>query len=137
MNETTLKMHTFTTQLLIEVELWDKLKGIYRSLYLTFDTGAVISTLPAETLHNMGYEPSRTGRNMITTASGVEFVSQYTLDRLNLNGIELSDVDVYALKFPEESFSLGVIGLNILRNFDIELLFSQNIVKLKRIGNNT
>ena len=37
--------------------------------------------------------------------------------------MELSDVEAYGLKFPEESFSMGVIGLNILRHFDIQLNF--------------
>jgi hypothetical protein len=33
-------------------------------------------------------------------------------------------VEVYGHMFPEESFSLGVLGLNVLKQFDIELLFS-------------
>ena len=33
----------------------------------------------------------------------------------------------------EECFSIGVVGLNVLRLFDIELLFSKGIIKLKRL----
>lgn len=32
--------------------------------------------------------------------------------------------------FPEESFSLGVIGMNVIDKFDIEMLFSKRLINL-------
>ena len=133
MNETSVGMIFFGSSLMADVRLWSKVDSKYAKIPLTVDTGASMTTISTEIFNRLGYEPSKSSRVMITTASGVESVSQYTIDRLKIGGIELFNVDAYALKFPEESFSLGVIGLNILRLFDIELLFSQNIIKLKQI----
>ena len=49
---------------------------------------------------------------------------------------EKSDTFIfYAGKIPEESFSIGVIGLNVLSQFDINILFSKKIIELIKIEN--
>ena len=132
MNETSVKMDTFGGALLIAVKMWDKFEMKYRWAYLTFDTGATVTTISPEILYQLGYEPVGINETTITTASDVIRVSQFKMDKMMIGDIELTDVDVYAHKFPEESFSLGVVGLNILKYFDIELLFSKQIINLKR-----
>jgi len=72
-------------------------------------------------------------KKKLTTASDVTLVSHYSLDAIRIGDIELKNIDAYSLKFPEESFSIGVIGLNVLRQFDVELLFSQKVVRLKKL----
>jgi len=89
--------------------------------------------LSPEILYELGYEPVNDTKVLMTTASGVEKVSCFKLDKLKINDIEINDVNVYAHKFPEECFSLGVIGLNVLQNFDIDLIFSKRIIRLKKI----
>jgi len=81
----------------------------------------------------LGYEPTHSSQTTITTASSVERVSKYTINSIKLGDIELNNIEAYAHKFPEESFSIGVIGLNVLKQFDIELLFSQSLIKLNKI----
>jgi len=133
MSETSVKMDISGGSLLVGIRLWSIIENRYRWAYLTFDTGASITTISPEILYQLGYDPLDKRKAVITTASGVERVSCFKLVKLKIGGIELYDVDVYAHKFPEECFSIGVIGLNVLRCFDIELLFSQNIIKLKMI----
>ncbi|MCL2352345.1 MAG: retroviral-like aspartic protease family protein [Firmicutes bacterium] len=133
MNETCVGMIFFGGSLMADVRLWSRTDHKYAKIPLTIDTGASVTTISAEILDRLGYEPSKKERAMITTASGVEFVSQYMFDSIKLGEIELFDIEAYALKFPEESFSLGVIGLNVLRRFDIELLFSRSIIRLRQI----
>ena len=133
MNETVIAMQTFSNLLMIEIELWNTVENIYKPLFLTFDTGASVTTISTEILCQLGYEPNDKGNVMITTASDVVRVAQYKMDKMKIGDIEIMDIDVYAHKFPEECFSLGVIGLNVLRYFDIELLFSKKLIKLKRI----
>ena len=71
---------------------------------------------------------------MMETSIRMEiYVSHFMLDAIKINKIDLSSIDAYSLQFPEESFSMGVIGLNVLRQFDVELLFSQYIVRLRQL----
>ena len=45
------------------------------------------------------------------------------VEKLKIGQFILEDVEVYAHTFPEESFSLGVIGLNIIANYRVTLDF--------------
>ena len=130
-----MKMDNFGGALLVGVKMWDRTENRYRWAYLTFDTGASVTTISTEILYQLGYEPAKKDKATITTASDVVRVAQFRLKKIMIGDIEIADVDVYAHKFPEECFSLGVVGLNVLRCFDIELLFSKQLINLKRIEN--
>ena len=132
MSETYVKMDMFGGALQIGVRLWSKAQRKYRWTYLTLDTGASVTVVSPEILYQLGYDPLSDKATM-TTASGVERVRRFKLEKMVIGDIEIDDVEVYAHKFPEECFSIGVVGLNVLRLFDIELLFSKGIIKLKRL----
>ena len=55
MNETSIAMQTFSTLLMIEVELWSIEGNVYKPMYITFDTGASITTISSEILYLLGY----------------------------------------------------------------------------------
>jgi len=117
----------------IGVRLWSRTQNKYRWLYLTFDTGASVTVLSPEILYQLGCIPLNENATM-TTASGVEQVRRFKLDKMIIGDIIIDDVEVYAHKFPEECFSVGVVGLDILKSFDLEILFSKQIIKLKRLA---
>jgi len=52
------------------------------------------------------------------------------LEKIKLGNMELKNIPVYAHTFPQESFSTGVLGLNVLQDFDIQLLFSRQQIIL-------
>jgi len=131
--KTSIKMELFGGGLYIPVRIWSKAENKYKRISLTLDTGASVTTLSPQIFYALGYEPSTKPKMKLTTASDVTYVSHYTLDAIKLGDIELSNVEAYGLMFQEESFSMGVIGLNVLRQFDIELLFSQKVVQLKQL----
>jgi len=131
--ETQVKMELFGNGLCIPVQLWSVIENKYKDISLTLDTGASVTTLTPEIFYALGYEPSAKPKMKLTTASDVTYVSHYMLDAIKLGDIELNNIEAYGLKFPEESFSMGVIGLNVLRQFDVGLIFSQKIVQLRRL----
>ncbi|MCL2049395.1 MAG: retroviral-like aspartic protease family protein [Defluviitaleaceae bacterium] len=133
MSETIVKMDTFGGSLQVAVQLWSVLENRYRWTHLTFDTGASVTTISPEILARLGYKPLEKAKVSLTTASSIEYVPSYKLDKFKIGVIELHNVDVYGHSFPEECFSIGVIGLNILQCFDIELLFSKKIIKLRQL----
>ena len=118
---------------MVDVKLWSRVKNTYRSMLITIDTGATVTTISKDILHILGYEAKAKEKKRITTASGIEYVDEMTLDKIKFAGIELCDVDVYAHTFPQESFSSGVIGINILSRFDVCFLFSRGVLTLTPI----
>jgi predicted aspartyl protease len=78
----------------------------------------------------LGYDTQSKEKKRITTASGIEYVDEVTLDKIIFAGMELANVTAYAHTFPEESFTKGVIGMNVLSDFDLFASFQREILKL-------
>lgn len=53
------------------------------------------------------------------------------LDKLKIGDLEVKEIEVYAHTFPEESFAIGVLGLNIISQFNVTLNFENNIISLQ------
>ena len=128
-----LDMHFVGNNLYAYSGLWSKRKQKYVNGLFTFDTGASVTTVSADILFNLGYNVSDGNIEQITTASSLEYVREVIVDKIRLGQCELEDVKVYAHTFPAEGFSTGVIGLNVLSQFDINLLFSKQIIELTKI----
>lgn len=122
---------SFTTELvMVDISIWNRSVSNFSQMPITVDTGASVTTVSSDILHKLGYDISSGKVRRVITASSVEYVRSVIIDKLRLGAIEIEDVEVYAHTFPESSFSLGVLGLNVLRNFDVTLLFSKKRIEI-------
>lgn len=128
--KTVLDMSFLSELIMVDINLWNKAINDYSHMLITVDTGASVTTISTDILHTLGYDTSIGKETRIITASSVEYVKSVTIDKMRLGRIELDSIEVYAHTFPESSFSLGVLGLNVLRKFDISLLFSKKEMEL-------
>lgn len=133
MDKHVLEMHFIGNNLSVNANFWDKRKHKFRKGLFTFDTGASVTTVSKDILHNLGYDVTSGNIEQITTASGIEYVREVFIDKINFGEFELENSLVYAHTFPEESLTTGVIGLNILSLFDINMLFSKRQILFTRI----
>jgi len=108
-------------------------KNRYSTMSIVVDTGASVTTISKDILFRAGYDVMSGMSKRITTASGIEYVKEITIDRIRLDNYEICDVLVYAHTFPQESFASGALGLNVLSLFDVNLLFSKQLIELKAI----
>lgn len=108
---------------MLDLELWSKRVNRFRNMMVVFDTGASVTIISKDILYQLGYDVSNCEKARITTASGVAYVDIVRIERLKIGQFILEDVEVYAHTFPEESFSVGVIGLNVIANYRVTLDF--------------
>jgi len=120
---------------MIDVKIWNRIKNVYNVAALTLDTGAATTTISHDIIHLLGYETQSKPKKRIITASGIEYADEVTLDKIQIAGFELINIDIYAHTFPRESFSKGVIGVNTLLGFDLFISFHKKILKLIPISN--
>lgn len=116
-------MEPMGNMVMLDVELWSKRVNRFRNMMVVFDTGASVTTISKDILYQLGYDVSNCEKARITTASGVAYVDIVRVERLKIGQFILEDVEVYAHTFPEESFSVGVIGLNVIANYRVTLDF--------------
>ncbi|MGL5677652.1 MAG: aspartyl protease family protein [Cellulosilyticaceae bacterium] len=123
MSKCEIKMEPMGNMVMLDLELWSKRVNRFRNMMVVFDTGASVTTISKDILYQLGYDVSNCEKARITTASGVAYVDVVKVDRLKIGQFILEDIEVYAHTFPEESFSVGVIGLNVIANYRVTLDF--------------
>ena len=128
-----LPMVSFSNLIMVNIWIWDKTEEKYVNMLITCDTGASITTISADLLHKIGYDTTTGITKRITTASSVEYVKSIQLEKMMIGDIEIFDIEVYAHSFPPESFSFGVLGLNVFTLFDVSFLFSKKIIGFSKI----
>jgi predicted aspartyl protease len=130
MNKYTADLSLFSGFFSVDLRLWNQLKNGYSSISVVIDTGAATTTISDDILFRAGYDVAGGKTKRIITASSVEYVHEITIPRIMLGDLQLSDVNVYAHTFPQESLLTGVIGLDILRDFDIHIEQSTHTLEL-------
>ena len=114
----------------VDIKLWSRTLKMYQTASLVLDTGAAVTTLSKDIFDFLGYNVASGGKKRVTTASGIEYMNDVTLDKIMFAGFELTNITAYAHVFPQNSFIDGVIGINILSNFDMFISLQNKILKL-------
>ena len=124
-----LQMSPFYSMVMCDIRLWDKAIQDYSKMLITVDTGASVTTISSDILHMLGYDTTGGITKRITTASGVSYIKSITLS-IMIGKTQLNDIEVYSHTFPEESFSQGVLGLNVLSLFDsVNFVFNNGVIE--------
>ena len=131
---TVLDISYISDLVMVDIDLWNKKTNDYSRMLITVDTGASITTISKDLLHTLGYDVSTGKKSRIITASSVEYVNEVTLEKIQLGNQVLENVMVYAYTFPESSFSMGVLGLNVLKQFDVYFHFSKKELELVNVS---
>ena len=101
---------------------------------MILDTGASTTTIPYEAALAIGIDPTRSKRKIeILTASAREFAPLLILPSFSLLGFTLKNVSVLCLDLPAGMADFhGLLGLNILKEFDLFLGFRSKFLELTR-----
>lgn len=104
----------------------------FHDLTVGLDTGASATTIPTKVALDLGYDLANPKEErLVVTASGARAEKVITVRRLTALGETVEDIDVLCLDLPEPSIIEGVLGLNFLEHFDIEISFSTGIIEAR------
>ncbi len=109
------------------------LEGPSRSVsaYLALDTGAIMSVVDRRILLTLGYDLSEASELVqMTTGSGVEFVPEITVRRIEALGQERMNFPILCHIFPPSATVDGVLGLDFLRYGRLVLDFRAGLITL-------
>lgn len=99
---------------------------------MALDTGASLSTLPAEIALALGCDPSKPKRRVeIIAAGSMEYVPTVIIPRVKFVGFEFKNIEMACLNLPPKSSVAGLLGINVLKNLDILLSFSKSELTLR------
>ena len=112
-----------------------KIHGIpdsnYRDIKLVLDTGATISGISEKLAIELGYDLLQSGITQdFDTAGGTQPLSIITIKRIDFAGSQYRNHKVLCNEHFDNMFIDGVIGLDILRNYNISINFDRNSIEL-------
>lgn len=100
------------------------------------DTGATVTSINSKVLSHLGYDISNPkGKIEFLTAAGYVENGYIELSRLTVFGNEFENINVGMLDLPEDEYIDGLLGIDILSNFDISINYSNRKINIKPIEN--
>ncbi|MFN0117201.1 MAG: retroviral-like aspartic protease family protein [Elusimicrobiota bacterium] len=95
------------------------------ALLMALDTGSSITTISIATAIALGLNPLKPKNKIeMITASGTEYIPIVIAPKIKFFGFELKKVELGCANLPPESRRIaGLIGLNVLKEFDLFLGF--------------
>ena len=115
--------------LFVDIEIWSIKEKKYRNMAILFDTGASVTTISDFILNGIGCTDTDEAI-IVTTAGGAISVNLKTIPKIRIGSIVLEDVEVYAHDFPDECFSDGVLGMNVLEQFNFVVNLDEGVIEL-------
>jgi predicted aspartyl protease len=122
---------------LIIVEIAIKGKGAKNKpvfLTMAIDTGTSFTSIPFDAAKSIGCRPKKARRKLeIITASDTKIVYAplVTVPHFQIWGKHLRNIDVICIDLPPKRPISGLIGLNVLRHFNIGLNFLKKKLEIK------
>ena len=103
----------------------------FRDIEVALDTAATTTTIPIYVALALGYNISKPKRiEEVVTGSGIEKVPVIEVKALTAIGQTIENIEVMCHDLPLEAYVEGVLGLNFLMNFDLNISFSKGIIEL-------
>lgn len=100
---------------------------------MVVDTGASITSIPSDIALSIGIDPSKTTKKIeIITASGTEYVPVIIVPSVQFLGFGLKNVEIACLNLPPQSTVSGLLGLNILKKFNLSFKFRENLIEIEQ-----
>ena len=117
--------------IVLPITISDINADIFRDVIVALDTGATITIIPTEIAVALGYDPANSNRQMqLLTASGTTSTKLITVRKLTAVGETIEDVDVLCHDLPGNSGIKGLLGLNFLKHFELNISFSTGTIEL-------
>ena len=106
----------------------------HTNVLVALDTGASVTSIPTYVAKALGYDLSDNCEEIeIVTGSGIKKVKVIQVSKLTAIGESRENIKVWCCDLPFDLDVLGVLGYNFLEHFDINILFSANMIEIKPI----
>lgn len=116
--------------ILLECRFSHKGRDVYAEMVL--DTGATFTIVSSQLVEQLGIDVSKYKRKLdMNTASGKIQVPIVNIENVSVKGASAEKLRVAVHDLPEEARVDGLLGLNFLRNFNVEVNFKKGEIKLQ------
>ena len=103
-----------------------------QQVVLMIDTGASVTTLSRSSFARLGSDQfSHLGSRLFNTANGLAKGEMFRADSIVLGVNRIDDVDIAILDYDTAEGTDGLLGMNVLRNYDFEIDREKGLLYLR------
>ena len=112
-----------------------KVEGVdgsnFRDVWVALDTGASTTSIPIQTALDLGYDPYHPKYyKEIITGTQVENIPVIEVKKIIAIGQPVENIEVLCHDLPQELRVDGVLGLNFLSKFNINISFARGSIDI-------
>lgn len=115
----------------LPIKVEDVNGSTYRDLIVALDTGSSNTSIPTKIASDLGYDLSNPKQViLLITGSNIVPAKIITARKLTAIGESVENIDVVCHDLPFGSTIDGVLGLDFLKHFDMNISFSTGTIEL-------
>jgi predicted aspartyl protease len=118
--------------LCVNIEIWDKNQKRFRETAALFDTGAHTTHIDTNALKRLGYNLDDAEKGYVSTIGSQNIkINNTVIDNIKIGDIELGAVLVNFSELSDINAPAVILGMNIIKEFNVELDFKTNLICMK------
>ena len=130
MNTTKTKFHLTQAVIITEAKILSSNSKKTINCQMIIDTGASKTTISDKLLKDLGYEPGSEGFTNKKIASGIVKVKQTKIISITTINRTIKNLIIESIPKPIDKKIEGVIGMDILSQYNITINFNENTITL-------
>ena len=128
---TSIRFNPISDLILLSMKVEGVDESDFRDVWVALDTGASTS-IPIRTALDLGYDPyDPKYHKEVITGTQVENIPVIEVKKITAIGQPVENIDVLCHDLPEELRVDGVLGLNFLSKFNINISFARGRIDIE------
>ena len=118
--------------LCVNIEIWDKNQKRFRETAALFDAGAHTTHIDTNALKRLGYCLDDAEKGYVSTIGNKNIeINNTVIDNIKIGDLELGSALVNFSELSDVNSPAVILGMNIIKEFNVELDFKNNVIYMK------
>lgn len=129
---TSIRFNPLSDLILLSMKVEGVDESDFRDVWVALDTGASTTSIPIRTALDLGYDPYHPKYHKeVITGTRVENIPVIEVKKITAIGQPVENIDVLCHDLPQELRVDGVLGLNFLSKFNINISFARGSIDIE------
>ena len=129
---TSIRFNPISDLILLSMKVEGVDKSNFRDVLVALDTGASTTSIPKRTALDLGYDPYHPkDYREIITGTKVEEIPVIEVQEITAIGQTVENIEVLCHDLPQDLRVDGVLGLNFISKFNINISFARGIIDVE------
>ena len=129
---TSIRFNPLSDLILLSMKVQGVYESDFRDVWVALDTGASTTSIPIRTALDLGYDPYHPKYHKeVITGTRVENIPVIEVKKITAIGQPVENIDVLCHDLPQELRVDGVLGLNFLSKFNINISFARGSIDIE------